>query len=293
MRPLGPPDRFAPLGSQTARTYAHRGSRLLGAANEGQTTLIPVLASITATAYLTPLREGGSLPGLVEADDSGTYVVKFTGAGQGTKALVAEIVVGELARRLGIAVPDLALIEMDAEIGRREPDDEVQELVAASAGLNLAVDFLPGSVGYDRSVAVEREVASRIVWLDAFVANVDRSARNTNLLIWHKALWAIDHGACLRFHHAWGRPDAFAKSAYDYGDHVLGGRGRPATVHEEMAAAVTPEVLSEILADVPDGWLSPTRNVPTRPPQPMRRRRAARTREYLSARLAAAESWLP
>ena len=171
-----------------------------------------MLPTVTATAYLTPLREGGSLPGIVEADDLGTYVVKFTGAGQGTKALVAEIVVGELGRRLGVAIPELALIEVDPEIGRREPDQEVQELVASSAGLNLAVDFLPGAVGYDRSFVIDRSVADRVVWLDAFVANVDRSARNTNLLIWHKSLWAIDHGACLRFHHAWGRRDGFATS---------------------------------------------------------------------------------
>ena len=169
----------------------------------------------------------------------------------------------------------------------------MQELVAASAGVNLAVDFLPGSVGYDRSFAVEREVASRIVWLDAFVANVDRSVRNTNLLIWHKSLWAIDHGACLRFHHAWGRPDAFATSAYDYGDHVLGARGRPRLVHELMAAAVTRDALAEILADVPDGWLEPDpdRPDPAAPPDAAAARAAYV--EYLSARLAAAESWLP
>jgi hypothetical protein len=252
-----------------------------------------VLASITATAYLTPLREGGSLPGLVEADDSGTYVVKFTGAGQGTKALVAEIVVGQLARQLGIAVPDLALIEIDAEIGRREPDEEVQELVANSAGTNLAIDFLPGSVGYDRSFSVSPVEASRIVWLDAFAANVDRSARNTNLLVWHKSLWAIDHGACLRFHHAWGRPQSFAESPYDYGDHVLGGRGRPRTVHEELAAAVTPDVLVEILAEVPDAWLAPDpqRPDPGAPPDADTARSAYV--DYLLGRLAAAESWLP
>lgn len=252
-----------------------------------------MLASITATAYLTPLREGGSLPGLVEADDSGIYVVKFTAAGQGTKALVAEIVVGGLARQLGIAVPDLALIEVDAEIGRREPDEEVQELVANSAGTNLAIDFLPGSVGYDRSFPVPPTDASRIVWLDAFVANVDRSARNTNLLVWHKSLWAIDHGACLRFHHAWGRPQTFATAAYDYGDHVLGGRGRPRTVHEEMAEVVTEELLADIMADVPDRWLEPDpdRPDPAAPPDAAAARAAYA--DYLLARLAAAESWLP
>src|SRR3712207_4742256 len=150
----------------------------------------------------------------MEADDLGTYVVKFTGAGQGPKTLVAEIIVGELGRLLGVPVPQLALIEVDAEIGRREPDEEVQQLVVTSAGLNLAIDFLPGAVGYDRSFAVPRDAAARVLWLDAFVANVDRSPRNTNLLVWHSRLWAIDHGACLRFHHAWGSPQIFATAAY-------------------------------------------------------------------------------
>ena len=186
-----------------------------------------MLPRIAATAYLTPLREGGSLPGLMEADDLGTYVVKFTGAGQGPKALVAEIVVGELGRTLGIEIPELALIEVDAEIGRREPDEEVQELITKSAGLNLAIDFLPGAVGYDRSFDLSTDEASRVLWLDAYVANVDRSPRNTNLLIWHKTLWAIDHGACLRFHHAWSSPEAFATTGYRFDDHVLRGRGQP------------------------------------------------------------------
>ncbi len=252
-----------------------------------------MLPQITATAYLTPLREGGSLPGLVEADDSGTYVVKFTGAGQGAKALVAEIVVGELGRALGVRVPDLALIDVDPEIGRREPDQEVQELIGASAGTNLAVDFLPGSVGYDKSFDLAGAVASRIVWLDAFVANVDRSARNTNLLIWHQTLWAIDHGACLRFHHAWGRPDTFAGARYDYGDHVLGGRGHPRSVHDALAAAVTPDLLDYVLAEVPDDWLrpDPARPDPQAPPDPASARAAYR--DYLLARLEAAERWLP
>lgn len=252
-----------------------------------------MLPRVTATAYLTALREGGSLPGLVEADDLGTYVVKFTGAGQGPRALVAEIVVGLLARELGFRVPDLAVIDVDPEIGRREPDEEVQELVAASAGLNLAIDFLPGSIGYDRSFAVPLAEASRLVWLDAFVANVDRSRRNTNLLIWHKDLWAIDHGACLRFHHAWGDPARFAESAYDYGDHVLGGLGRPRDVHDALADEVTPELVAAVLDEVPDAWLEPdqTRPDPAAPPDA----RAARERyvEFLTARLAAAERWLP
>lgn len=252
-----------------------------------------MLPRIAATAYLTPLREGGSLPALMEADDLGTYVVKFTGAGQGPKALVAEIVVGELARAVGISVPELALVEVDAEIGRREPDEEVQELVTASAGLNLAVDFLPGSVGYDRGFEVDREEAARIVWLDAFVANVDRSARNTNLLIWHKTLWAIDHGACLRFHHSWGDVGAFAGSPYNYGDHVLAGVGDPRRVDADLRAAVTAPLLTEVLEQVPDAWLEPD---PTRPdPRAPADATSARAlyREYLLARLDAAQGWLP
>jgi len=251
-----------------------------------------VLPQIAATAYLTPLREGGSLPGLMEANDDGTYVVKFTGAGQGPKALVAEIVVGELARRLDILIPELALIELDPEIGRREPDEEVQALLSASSGLNLAIDFLPGSVGYDRSFELMAEDAARIVWLDAFVANVDRSARNTNLLIWHRNLYAIDHGACLRFHHAWGSPEAFAASAYDYHDHVLAGIGRPRAVHDQLAPRVTVDLLASVVGLVPDAWLVPD---PTRPdpnaPADAASARAAYV-DYLLARLAAADRWL-
>jgi hypothetical protein len=252
-----------------------------------------VLPVITATTYLTALREGGSLPGLVEADDSGTYVVKFTGAGQGTKALVAEIVVGELGRRLGIKIPEMALIEIDAEMGRREPDQEVQSLINASVGLNLAIDFLPGSVGYDRSFDIEPADIARILWLDAYVSNVDRSARNTNLLIWHRTLWAIDHGACLRFHHAWGSPEAFARSSYGYGDHVLGGRANPRSVHEQLSSLVDAALVDELLDLVPDAWLlpDPTRPDPKAPPDAATARRAYRT--YLQMRLAAAEQWLP
>jgi hypothetical protein len=254
---------------------------------------VVVLPRISATAYLTPLREGGSLPGLVEADDSGTYVVKFTGAGQGPKALVAEIVVGELGRALGVRVPDLALIEVDPEIGRREPDQEVQDLITASAGVNLAMDFLPGSVGYDRHFEVPPLDAARVVWLDAFVANVDRSARNTNLLIWHRNLWAIDHGACLRFHHAWGSVDAFARSTYNYSDHVLRAVGHPRRVHDELRDLVTPSLLEAVLALVPDAWLEPDpdRPDPRAPADASAARRAYL--DYLLARLDQAESWLP
>jgi hypothetical protein len=221
-----------------------------------------VLRTVRATRYVTPLREGGSLPGLVEADDDGIYVVKFRGAGQGTAALVAEIVVGELARRLGVRVPEQVVVDVDPEIGRREPDEEVQELLAASPGDNLGLDFLPGSVGYDGigwlPPAAE---AARIFWVDAFTANIDRSWRNPNLLVWHRDLWAIDHGAALVFQHAWPPAQVWAQRRYDLGEHVLlpvvqtlDGE-RLAALDEELAAAVTPEALAEVLALVPDGWL--------------------------------------
>ena len=184
----------------------------------------PPLPHIAATAYLTPLREGGSLPGLVEADDLGTYV---------------------------------------------------------------------GAVGYDRSFVVTPEEAARIVWLDALVANVDRSVRNTNLLVWHRRLWAIDHGACLRFQHAWGRPEAFATAAYRYDDHVLAGSGDPRTVHDELAAQVSEGRLGAVLELVPDAWLQPDpdRPDPRAPVDPPAARRAYV--EYLLARLEAAARWLP
>jgi hypothetical protein len=251
------------------------------------------LPVITATSYLTPLREGGSLPAIVEADDLGTYVVKFVGAGQGARALVAEIIVGELARALGLRTPELALIEVAGELGRSEPDFEVQELVLASAGINLAVDYLPGSVGFDPGFPVQPEEAARIVWMDAFVANVDRSARNTNLLIWHRDLWAIDHGACLRFHHSWGDPQRFARSPYRYDDHVLADRGDPRQVHDHLAARVTSELLDSITALVPDAWLVPDETRPDEnAPADAPAARAA-YRDYLLARLDAAEEWLP
>ncbi len=181
-----------------------------------------MLRTVRATRYVTPLREGGSLPGLMEADDLGTYVVKFVGAGQGRKVLVAEIVAGELGRRLGLPVPELVLVEVDPVLGRAEPDQEVQDLLRASGGLNLAMDFLPGSLGFDPLAhSVEADLASRVLWFDAFVGNVDRSWRNPNLLLWHRRLQLIDHGSTLVFHHSWPRADAFASRPYDTADHVL------------------------------------------------------------------------
>jgi hypothetical protein len=211
---------------------------------------------VTATRYVTPLREGGSLPGLMEADDLGTYVVKFVGAGQGRKVLVAEVVCGELARRLGLPVPELVTVDVDPLLGLSEPDEEVQDLLRASAGLNLAMDFLPGSLGFDPVAhPVDADLASRILWFDALVGNVDRSWRNPNLLVWHKELWLIDHGATLVFHHSWARAGNPA-SSYDVSDHVLSTAATARTpAADALAPQVTADLLAEVLALVPDVWL--------------------------------------
>jgi hypothetical protein len=258
---------------------------------------VPVLPVVRATRYVTALREGGSLPGLVEADDDGMYVVKFRGAGQGTAVLVAEVVVGELGRRLGIRVPDLVAIELDPEIGRREPDEEVQDLLKASAGLNLGNDFLPGSVGYDgvRWQPPEEE-AARIFWLDAFTANIDRTWRNPNLLVWHRTVWAIDHGAALVFQHAWGPVQTWAGRRYDLGQHVLGpvvdrfGAARMAALDAELAGTVGPDLLTEVLDQVPDEWLLEM-NAAREQPGTGADRWRARYVEYLTARLGAPRPW--
>jgi hypothetical protein len=217
-----------------------------------------VLRTVTATRYVTPLREGGSLPGLMEADDLGTYVVKFSGAGQGRKVLVAEIVCGELARRIGLPVPEIVVVHVDPVLGRSEPDEEVQDLLRASPGLNLGIDFLPGSLGFDPVAhTVDQQLASRVLWFDALNSNVDRSWRNPNLLMWHRALQLIDHGAALLFHHSWPRADSMVERPYDVADHVLSAQ---ATCREqadaELAEAVTEALLTEVLALVPDEWLA-------------------------------------
>ncbi|XVU23972.1 HipA family kinase [Actinoplanes sp. CA-054009] len=216
-----------------------------------------MLREVTAIRYVTPLREGGSLPGVVEADDLGTYVVKFRGAGQGPKALVAEVISGELARRLGLPVPDLAVVHLDPVVARAEPDEEVQELIKASAGANLGMDFLPGALGYDPVAhPVEAGLASRVLTFDAFVENVDRSWRNPNLLIWHNALWMIDHGATLYFHHNWPRASAVVHRPYKWDDHVLKPYATElATEGPALAARITPSLIREAVDLVPDEWL--------------------------------------
>lgn len=217
-----------------------------------------MLPEVTAIRYVTPLREGGSLPGIVEADDLGTYVMKFTGAGQGRKTLVAEVICGQLARALGLRVPELVGIQLDPVIGRAEPDPEVQGLLKASGGLNLGMDFLPGALGFD-PLAFETDAveAGRVVWFDALVGNVDRSWRNPNLLVWHGALWLIDHGATMIWHHNWPSAPSAAAKPYDASDHVLATFAPDlAGAAAELAPRVTEELLTEVVADVPDEWLA-------------------------------------
>ncbi|MGW1229579.1 HipA family kinase [Streptomyces sp. NPDC001478] len=217
-----------------------------------------MLEEVVATRYVTPLREGGSLPGIVEADDLGTYVMKFTGAGQGRKTLVAEVICGQLGRRLGLRVPELVQIELDPVIGLAEPDQEVQELLRASGGLNLGMDFLPGSLGFDPlAYAVDPREAGRVVWFDALINNVDRSWRNPNMLVWHGDLWLIDHGATMIWHHNWPGAQASAAKPYNASDHALAPFGPDiASAAAELAPLVTRELLAEAAADVPEAWLA-------------------------------------
>ncbi|WP_338675302.1 HipA family kinase [Streptomyces sp. SCSIO 30461] len=216
-----------------------------------------MLEEVVATRYVTPLREGGSLPGIVEADDLGTYVMKFTGAGQGRKTLVAEVVCGQLGRSLGLRVPELVGIQLDPVIGLSEPDQEVQELLKASGGLNLGMDFLPGSLGFDPlAYEVDAAEAGRVVWFDALINNVDRSWRNPNMLVWHSDLWLIDHGATMIWHHNWPGVGASTAKPYDASDHALAPfRPDVAAAAADLAPRVTEELLTRVAADVPDEWL--------------------------------------
>lgn len=218
------------------------------------------MRTIRAVSYLTALREGGSVPGIVEADDDGTYVVKFRGAAQGARALVAEVIAGELGRRLGLPIPRLVLIEIDALLARSEPDPELQALLRASAGLNVGLDYLPGALNWEPALppAPDPALAAAIVWFDAFITNVDRTARNPNLLRWHGQLYLIDHGAALYFHHAWA--DHLARSRSPFAairNHVLlpfAGDLRAADA--ALAPQLTEAVLADVVAQVPDDWLA-------------------------------------
>jgi hypothetical protein len=214
---------------------------------------------VTASRYVTPLREGGSLPAIVEASDEGLYVLKFRGAGQGPKALIAELVAGEIGRLAGLPVPEIVFIELPSDLARTEPDAEIQSLIGASAGLNLALDYLPGSITFDPLVfQPDDKLASAIVWFDAFVCNVDRTARNVNMLMWHRRLWLIDHGAALYFHHAWTRDGRHALSAFPLiKDHVLlKSASRIEEVDADMRVRLTGEKMAGIVELIPEDWLA-------------------------------------
>jgi hypothetical protein len=216
------------------------------------------LRTVIATRYVTPLREGGSLPAIIEADDDGMYVLKFRGAGQGPKALIAELVAGEIARAAGLPVPEIVFVELDPELARTEPDPEIQDLIRASAGLNLALDYLPGAVMFDPvAEKPDADLASSVVWFDAYVTNVDRTPRNTNMLVWHRQLWLIDHGAALYFHYTWN--DSLERSRDSFPmikDHVLlPFASALREVDSKMTGRVTPDIIDGIVQLIPETWL--------------------------------------
>ena len=214
--------------------------------------------TVMVTRYVTPLREGGSLPAIVEADDDGMYVLKFRGAGQGPKALIAELLSGEIARLLGFRVPEIVFAELDAELGRTEPDPEIQDLLKASVGLNLAMDYLPGSITFDPVVdEIDGRLASEIVWFDAFVTNVDRTARNSNMLMWHKQLWLIDHGASLYFQHSWENWEEQSRKPFaSIAQHILLPFADDiAAAEKRMRERLDPGTFESLASLIPDAWL--------------------------------------
>ena len=216
------------------------------------------LRTVTVTRYITPLREGGSLPALAEADDDFKYVLKFRGAGHGVKALISEFIGGELARALGLKVPELVFANLDEAFGRTEADEEIQDLLQGSQGLNLALHFLSGAINFDPAVTlVEEKLASQIVWLDSLITNVDRTFRNTNMLIWNKELWLIDHGASFYFHHSWTNIEKHAKSPFSLiKDHVLLPQASLLNeVDTEYRKILTPEKVQAIINSIPEDWL--------------------------------------
>ena len=217
------------------------------------------LRTANVTRYIMPLREGGSLPALAEADDEFKYVVKFRGSGHGAKALIAELIGGEVARVLGLRVPEIVFLQLDEAFGQAEGDEEIQDLLKASRGLNLGLHFLSGALGFDPTVnIIDPELASKIVWLDALLTNIDRTIRNTNLLMWHKELWLIDHGSALYFHYSWVNWEKHALSPFEQiKDHVLLPQAsRLVEVDAGLKALLTPEKIREIVQLIPDEWLN-------------------------------------
>lgn len=216
------------------------------------------LRTVNVTRYVTPLREGGSMPAITEADDDFLYVIKFRGAGQGTKALIAELIGGEMARALGLKIPELVFANLDEGFGRAEPDEEIQDLMKFSVGLNLGLHYLSGAITFDPTVTkVDALLASQIVWLDCLLMNIDRTCRNTNMLIWHHQLWLIDHGAALYFHHSWHNWKEQATRAFVFvKDHVLLPQASELkNVHEQFSTLLTQERIESIVALIPDDWL--------------------------------------
>ncbi|RYZ30430.1 MAG: aminotransferase class I and II [Chitinophagaceae bacterium] len=216
------------------------------------------LRTVDTTRYVTPLREGGSLPAIVEADDEFLYVLKFRGAGQGIKALIAELIGGEIARALGLKVPEIVFATVDPAFGRTEPDEEIQDLLKASEGLNIALHYLSGAITFDPNVSkIDVTLASQIVWLDSLITNVDRTARNTNMLMWYKELWLIDHGASLYFHHNWDNWEEQSKRPFALiKDHVLlPWATELEKVDEAFRSILTPEKIDAILSLIPNEWL--------------------------------------
>jgi hypothetical protein len=247
------------------------------------------IRTVTATRYVAPLREGGSLPGLMEANDLGTYVVKYRGAAQGVRTLIAELITGEFGRLLGLPVPEIVFIELDATLARAEPDPEIQDLLAASDGLNLALDFLPGSLPYTVAMQhlVDPDLAARVVWLDALTTNIDRTPRNPNLLIWHRNLWLIDHGASLYLQHTWTDVETRARTPFpQISDHVLLPIASSiADAGRELRPRLTPDAIESVISAIPDDWLA--NPAPFETPDQLRRAYF----ELIQTRLSAADAF--
>ena len=251
-----------------------------------------MVRTITATEYVTPLRAGGSLPALVAGDEDGTYVLKFRWAGQGVRALIAELVSGEIARLLKLPVPEIVFAELDPRMAKTEPDPEIQDLLRSSAGLNLAIDYLPGSITFDpivdAPIRAKARLASSIVWFDAFVTNVDRTPKNTNLLVWHRNLWLIDHNATLIVHHNWDAYEGRIRSPFpQIRDHVLlRWASEIEDADHELAPMLTTEAIARIIDLIPESWLGDEPRFAS-----IEEHRAAYVR-YLTQRLDSPREWV-